>query len=112
MCFYSFDTASVHLMSFPFLRSPVLRLHAGNRGLFLWTSGGRFGNGPESGHMVRGRGSLGARVPGTQSHVLPSGIVHVARCVGSKALAGAEAQREKEKEEEEERKRESKGVTV
>lgn len=78
MCFYSFDTASVRLMSCPFLHAPVPHLHAGNRGLFLWTSGGRLGNGPESGYMVGRRGSLGAHVPGTQSHVLSPGIVHVA----------------------------------
>lgn len=76
--FNSLDTASVHLMSRFFLLAPVPRLHAGNRGLFLWTSGRRLGNGPERGDVVRRRRSLGAHVPGTQSHVVSPIIVHVA----------------------------------
>lgn len=66
-------------------------LHAGDGGLFLGAVCGWLSDGAEAGWLVGWRGSFGAHVSWTQSHVLPPAVFHVTGGVGSKAFPRAEA---------------------
>lgn len=77
----------------------VPSLHAGDGGLFLGATGGLLANGTEAGGLVGRRGSFGANVSRTQSHILAPAIFHITRSVWSETFPCAKAvHKDKERE--------------